>query len=62
VLTGTGRVKLDDEVIDIGPMDAIRVAPSVARAFEAGRGGLVLLVFGPHHAGDHELIQDFWRV
>jgi mannose-6-phosphate isomerase-like protein (cupin superfamily) len=60
VLSGSGRVKLDDEVIDVGPLDAIRVAPSVARAFEAGPDGLELLVFGPHHAGDSELIKDFW--
>ncbi len=61
VLSGSGRVRLDDETVDIGPLDAIRVAPEVARAFEAGPDGLELLVFGPHHAGDSELIQDFWR-
>ena len=27
VLSGTGRMKLDDEIIEIGEMDAIRVAP-----------------------------------
>lgn len=60
VLAGSGRVKLDDEVLDIGAMDAIRVAPTVGRAFEAGDDGLELLAFGPRHAGDGEIIQDFW--
>jgi mannose-6-phosphate isomerase-like protein (cupin superfamily) len=60
VLSGTGRVRLDDEVIEIGPMDAIRVAPHVARAFEAGPDGLEVIVFGPHHAGDAEMVPDFW--
>jgi mannose-6-phosphate isomerase-like protein (cupin superfamily) len=60
VLSGGGRVKLDEEVIDIGPMDAIRIAPHVTRAFEAGPDGLELLVFGPHHAGDSEMVQGFW--
>jgi mannose-6-phosphate isomerase-like protein (cupin superfamily) len=60
VLRGSGRVKLDDEIVEVGPMDSIRVAPSVARAFEAGRDGLELLAFGPRHPGDAELIQDFW--
>src|SRR5688500_8706037 len=60
VLSGSGRVKLDDEVVEIGPMDAIRIAPRVTRAFEAGPDGLELLVFGPHHAGDSEMVQDFW--
>src|SRR4051794_6850787 len=60
VVSGAGRVKLDDDVSRIGPLDAIRVAPAVARAFEAGPDGLELLAFGTHHAGDGELVQDFW--
>jgi uncharacterized cupin superfamily protein len=61
VLRGAGSVKLDDEVARIGPMDAIRVAPQVARGFEAGPDGLELLVFGPHHDRDGELITEgFW--
>jgi mannose-6-phosphate isomerase-like protein (cupin superfamily) len=61
VLSGTGRVKLDDDVVEIGPMDAIRVAPHVTRAFEAGPDDLELLVFGPHHDRDAEPVQDdFW--
>jgi mannose-6-phosphate isomerase-like protein (cupin superfamily) len=60
VLSGNGRVKLDDDVVEIGPMDAIRIAPQVTRAFEAGPDGLELLVFGPHHARDSEIVQDFW--
>jgi mannose-6-phosphate isomerase-like protein (cupin superfamily) len=61
VLSGGGRIKLDGDVCDVGPMDAIRVAPRVARAFEAGPDGLELLVFGPRHAGDSEVIRDeFW--
>jgi uncharacterized cupin superfamily protein len=60
VLSGAGRVKLDDDVIEIRAMDAIRIAPHVTRAFEAGPDGLELLVFGPHHAGDSEIVQDFW--
>jgi uncharacterized cupin superfamily protein len=61
VLSGGGRAKLDDEVRDISAMDAIRIAPHVARAFEAGPDGLELLVFGPHHEQDSEVMEDdFW--
>jgi mannose-6-phosphate isomerase-like protein (cupin superfamily) len=60
VLSGSGRAKLDDEILDIETMDAIRVAPQVTRAFEAGPAGLELLAFGPRHEGDGELVQDFW--
>src|ERR687887_1590495 len=59
VLSGNGRMKLDDEIIEIGPMDAIRVAPRVARAFEAGSEDLEVLAFGPRHAGDGEVLPDF---
>jgi|SRR5438874_918910 mannose-6-phosphate isomerase-like protein (cupin superfamily) len=61
VLSGSGRMKLDADVIDVGPMDAVRVAPPVARAFEAGPEGIELLVFGPRHEKDGEVLQeDFW--
>jgi mannose-6-phosphate isomerase-like protein (cupin superfamily) len=62
VLSGSGRLKLDDEVIEVRPMDAVRVAPPLARAFEAGPEGLEILVFGPRRAGDGEVLRDesFW--
>jgi uncharacterized cupin superfamily protein len=60
VLGGSGRVKLDDELLDVGPLDCIRVAPSTARAFEAGPDGLEFLAFGAHHPCDGEPVQDPW--
>jgi quercetin dioxygenase-like cupin family protein len=60
VLEGSGRAKLDQEIIELSRLDALRVAPPVLRAFEAGPEGMELLVFGPHHAGDGELAPDFW--
>ena len=61
VVGGSGRVKLGDDVKDIGHLDAIRVAPSVVRAFEAGDDGLELLAFGARHQGDGEIVkEDVW--
>lgn len=60
VLSGGGRVRLDDEIVDLHELDAIRIPPPITRAFEAGSDGLTLLVFGPRCAGDGELQQDFW--
>ncbi len=60
VLAGSGRAKLDDDVVEIEVLDAIRVAPAVTRAFEAGPDGLELLAFGPRHEGDGESIQGWW--
>ena len=61
VVSGSGRVKLDDEVLDIERLDAIRVAPAVTRQFEGGPEGLELLAFGPRHEGDGELIDGWWN-
>src|SRR5437763_3577604 len=62
VLAGKGRIKLDGEIHEIGPLDAIRVAANIARAFEAGSDDLELIAFGPRHAGDAEVIrEDFWK-
>jgi mannose-6-phosphate isomerase-like protein (cupin superfamily) len=60
VLGGDGRLKLDDEIIDVATLDAIRIAPGVTRAFEAGPGGIEVLAFGPRHDGDGEVIQGWW--
>jgi mannose-6-phosphate isomerase-like protein (cupin superfamily) len=60
VLAGSGRVKLDDAIVEIGPLDAIRVAPGVMRAFEAGSDDLRLLAFGARHDGDGEIVPGWW--
>jgi mannose-6-phosphate isomerase-like protein (cupin superfamily) len=60
VLTGSGRMKVGDQVIDVGPLDAIRVAPATPRAFEAGPEGLEYIAVGAHHPGDGEAVEDPW--
>lgn len=60
VIGGTGRVKLDDDLVELGPLDAVRVSPGVARSFEAGPEGLEVLIFGPHVESDSEMVHDFW--
>jgi mannose-6-phosphate isomerase-like protein (cupin superfamily) len=62
VLDGSGRIKLDDEVIDVAPLDAVRIAPGVVRGVEGGPEGIEYLAFGPHHEGDGELVkgEEFW--
>jgi len=60
VIGGSGRVKLDDDVVEVGPLDAVRVSPAVVRAFEAGADGLEWIAFGPRHKGDGELLPEWW--
>lgn len=60
ILAGSGRVKLDEDILELGPLDAIRVAPAVTRAFEAGPEGLEIVAFGPRHEGDAEVVPGWW--
>ena len=46
VVSGSGRVLLDDGVRELRQWDVVRVAPDVVRAFEAGEDGLDLVAVG----------------
>jgi quercetin dioxygenase-like cupin family protein len=48
VVSGSGRMRLDDEIREIRQWDVIRVAPPVVRAFEAGPDGLDIIAVGGH--------------
>lgn len=60
ILAGEGTVKLGDELRSVRALDAIRVAPTVPRAFEAGPDGLEFIAFGAHVPGDGEPVDDDW--
>ena len=62
IVSGGGRMKLDDEVIDVAPWDAIRVAAGTMRAFEAGPEGLELLAYGAPigEPNDGEIVPGWW--
>lgn len=60
VISGSGRVKLDDEVVELSERDVLRVAPTVVRCFEAGEDGIEVLVFGARHEGDGEILPGWW--
>lgn len=61
VLRGSARVKVEDEVVELGPMDALRIGMDTMRAVEAGPEGVEYLAFG---AGDDpqdaEMVEDWW--
>ncbi|HEX7298058.1 MAG TPA: antibiotic biosynthesis monooxygenase [Solirubrobacteraceae bacterium] len=60
VLSGRGRVRIEDEIVEVGPLDAIRVGPKETRAFEAGPEGLELLAFSRRARGDAQIVPDWW--
>ena len=60
VTAGSGRIKLDDEIVELKRLDAIRIAPGVVRQVEAGDEGIEYVAVGARHEGDGELLPDWW--
>ena len=52
VVHGSGRIKVEDEVVDLAEWDAIRIDKDTMRNVEAGPDGIEFLAFG---AGDDPL-------
>jgi mannose-6-phosphate isomerase-like protein (cupin superfamily) len=65
VVGGSGRMKLDDVIIELTEWDVVRVAPGTWRGYEAGPDGLEFLVFGAPNLGENprddvEGQRDWW--
>lgn len=62
VLSGSGRAKLDGEIVELRQWDALRVDPETMRAIEAGADGIeYLAVGGPiGERNDAELVNGWW--
>ena len=65
VVGGSGRMKLDDEIVELRTWDAVRVPPGTWRGYEAGPDGLEILVIGAPNLGedprgDVEGRRDWW--
>ena len=65
VVSGSGRMKLDDEIVELKQWDAVRVSPGTWRGYEAGPDGLELLVIGAPNLGENprddvEGTRDWW--
>jgi mannose-6-phosphate isomerase-like protein (cupin superfamily) len=63
VVRGSGRMKVDDEIVELAEWDAVRVPAGSWRGYEAGPEGLELLVIGAptiDMRGDVEGERDWW--
>ena len=62
LVSGSARVKLDDEVVELKPFDAVRVAKDTMRSFEAGPDGAEFIAIGAPNTGpgDADVVQDWW--
>jgi mannose-6-phosphate isomerase-like protein (cupin superfamily) len=62
LVSGTARAKLEDDIIDLKPWDALRVPKDTVRCFEAGPEGAEMIAIGAPNTGpgDADMIQDWW--
>ena len=61
-MAGSARIKLGDEVVDLGTWDAVRIAPELTRGIEGGPDGAEILAFGApsNENADAQMVGDFW--
>ena len=60
VVGGSGRLKVEDEVLDLAQWDAVRVDPELVRNLEAGPDGLDVIAFGAPGVRDAEQLMNWW--
>jgi uncharacterized cupin superfamily protein len=62
LVDGSARIKLEDEVVDLKPFDAVRVPKDTMRGFEAGPEGAEFIAIGAPNTGpgDAEVVQGWW--
>jgi mannose-6-phosphate isomerase-like protein (cupin superfamily) len=59
---GSLRAKLDDEIVELRPFDAVRVHKDTMRGFEAGPDGAEMIAIGAPHTGpgDAQTVDGWW--
>ena len=62
VVSGSARFKVDDEILELGTLEALRVPGTTPRAMEAGPDGVEIVVFGAPNTEnrDAEMLPEFW--
>lgn len=61
IVRGSARIKVDDEIVEVGEWDAIRFDTNTMRDVEAGKDGVEYIAFGAgEDPRDAEMVQDWW--
>lgn len=61
VVSGSMNIKLDDEIVEVKGLRAVRIAPHVVRCAEGGPNGAEIVIFrAPKVDGDTEMLADWW--
>lgn len=62
VLSGSGRFKIDDELVEVAARDVVYVPPAAQREWEAGDEGLEVVAFGGHSETEQShMDREFWN-
>jgi mannose-6-phosphate isomerase-like protein (cupin superfamily) len=63
LVSGSGRLKLDEEILELRQWDAVRIPKETTRNFEAGPDGAEMILFGAPNAGsgDAEMTPGWWK-
>jgi mannose-6-phosphate isomerase-like protein (cupin superfamily) len=60
VVSGSGRIKVEDEIVDLNEWDAIRVPAGQTRQLESGGDGMEFIAIGAPEADEPEMLQGWW--
>ena len=62
VISGSARVAVGDDVIEMAELDAVRISPDAWRGMEAGPDGVEVIAFGAPNTDnkDAEMQQGWW--
>jgi mannose-6-phosphate isomerase-like protein (cupin superfamily) len=62
VVRGSGRIKVEDEVVEVGEWDAVRFGKDTMRNVEAGPEGIEYVAFGAgEDPRDAEMAPGWWK-
>jgi uncharacterized cupin superfamily protein len=61
VVAGSGRLKVEDEILELGPLDAVAVPGGSMRNWEAGPDGVEYVAFGEAAGNDEsDMVPGWW--
>src|SRR5215211_333958 len=62
VVSGSARMKVGDDLVELGELDAIRVPGAIPRGMEGGAEGAEIVAFGAPNTDnqDAEMLPEFW--
>ncbi|MHB8641752.1 MAG: cupin domain-containing protein [Gaiellaceae bacterium] len=63
LISGSARLKVGDEVLELKPFDAVRVAKETMRAYEGGPEGAEIIAIGAPNTGpgDGPMTEGWWQ-